>query len=364
MDSQLIAVISGVVHQAYPEPWETAWLSLPLSPRSPYTFCVMCADLPGIKDQRSVWPPAASNPKTWIHWEQPDREGFWIRPRKDNPILRDRLILVRARELLGARRRSTIDQDDVMDACSFAAQSLRFVWHNPAKGGASQPHSAHFQSAPLYWHNTVNTASRQYTVPCCLYQNDQIVWHETKTIAIQLIERGLESTQYPILGLAVSGLIESVASFVWSVIWDYDQAAACNLAIQPNDQSGRADRVRVFVFPRSRKIPNYSVTEQLLTDAEQILTQNNHDGRYGPWSFAGVEMGLLTQIEWGPIFETMQAQPSQWGNTLLRLVRQLTLDEQDHDWVDFVNIVAEHSATLQEQETGRVVSLRGNHWRG
>jgi hypothetical protein len=184
MDSQLIAVISGVVHQAYPEPWETAWLSLPLSPRSPYTFCVMCADLPGIKDQRSVWPPAASNPKTWIHWEQPDREGFWIRPRKDNPILRDRLILVRARELLGARRRSTIDQDDVMDACSFAAQSLRFVWHNPAKGGASQPHSAHFQSAPLYWHNTVNTASRQYTVPCCLYQNDQIVWHETKTIAI------------------------------------------------------------------------------------------------------------------------------------------------------------------------------------
>jgi hypothetical protein len=251
-----------------------------------------------------------------------------------------------------------------MDACSFAAQSLRFVWHNPAKGGASQPHSAHFQSAPLYWHNTVNTASRQYTVPCCLYQNDQIVWHETKTIAIQLIERGLESTQYPILGLAVSGLIESVASFVWSVIWDYDQAAACNLAIQPNDQSGRADRVRVFVFPRSRKIPNYSVTEQLLTDAEQILTQNNHDGRYGPWSFAGVEMGLLTQIEWGPIFETMQAQPSQWGNTLLRLVRQLTLDEQDHDWVDFVNIVAEHSATLQEQETGRVVSLRGNHWRG
>lgn len=359
MDPQLNNAINVVVNQAYPEPWETAWLSLPLSPRSPYAFRVICADLPAIKDHRSAWPPASSNPKTWIQWQRPDRTGFWIRPRKDNPILRDRLILVRTSELLGEGQRSAIDQDDVSDACSFAAESGRVVWHNPAKGGASQPHSAHFQSAPLYWHDS---ARSQYTLPCCLYQNGhtpcQDTKQDTKTLAIQLMERGLDATRYPILGLTVSGPIEPAALFVWSVIWDYDRATACNLAIQPNDLSGRSDSVRVFVFPRSREVPNFSVTAQLLTGAEQLLTYNNHGGRHGPWSFAGVEMGLLTQIEWGPLFETMQAQPKQWGNTLLRLLQQLTLAEQDHDWADFVNIVTKHCATLRK--AGWPVSLRGS----
>lgn len=71
-------------------------------------------------------------------------------------------------------------------------------------------------------------------------------------------------------------------------------------------------------------------------------------------------MSLLTQIEWGPLFETMQAKPRQWSNTLLRLLQQLTLAEQDHDWADFVNIVTKHCATLRE--AGWPVSLRGSQW--
>ena len=249
----------------------------------------MCSDAPALKEHRSVWPPVSSNPKTWIEWARPAGKSFWLRPRQYDPILRDRLILVRANELLRPAQRANIDRADVLDACAFVAESHRVVWHNPTKGGASQPHSAHFQSAPLYW---PDAAGCHYTFPCCHYQNNQPLWQAPKDIKVQLIKRGLEATRYPVLGLTVAGPLGSVAPFVWSVVWDYDRAAACNLIIQPDDQPGRADNVRVFVFPRARKRPNSSVTQQLLTAAEQILMRNNHDGQHGPWSFAGVEMGL------------------------------------------------------------------------
>ena len=53
-------------------------------------------------------------------------------------------------------------------------------------------------------------------------------------------------------------------------------------------------------------------------------------------------MGLLTQVEWGPLFEDMVSKPRLWGETLLRLLQELTLSKTEADWVDFVDIV-EHA---------------------
>ena len=101
----------------------------------------------------------------------------------------------------------------------------------------------------------------------------------------------------------------------------------------------------MFIFPRARRTANCRVTPALLRRDEQILLHNNRGGAFGEWSFAGVETGLLTQVEWGPLFECMRTRPAQWGAVLLRLLRSLTLQQADDDWLCFREIVEQHTGS-------------------
>ena len=78
---------------------------------------------------------------------------------------------------------------------------------------------------------------------------------------------------------------------------------------------------------------------ELLKEDEMILMKNNRGGVWAPWSFAGIEMGLLTQVEWGPVLKEIRSRPTQWSNTLMRLLQVLTLRTSDRDWLDFRDIV-------------------------
>ena len=71
---------------------------------------------------------------------------------------------------------------------------------------------------------------------------------------------------------------------------------------------------------------------------EKILMRNNRGGVWTEWPFAGIEMGLLTQVEWGDLFDDMRSKPKKWGGTLLRLLQELTLKERDKDWIEFVEV--------------------------
>lgn len=101
------------------------------------------------------------------------------------------------------------------------------------------------------------------------------------------------------------------------MISDYDAGQACNVVVELDHISHRGDIVRSFVCPRARRPPNYSVTADLLYDNEQILMNNNPGGVRSEWPFAGVEMGLLTQVD----------------------VEALTLGETDDDWKAFLDII-------------------------
>lgn len=339
MDNSLKEALRNILNLAYPEEWATAWLSLPLETeggRSPFNFQVICSDLPFIRQGKSSWPPASRDPKVWLRWEPSPGTGFWIRPRKYDPLLRDRLILLEPNEIVDVLREPTIRRQALLDACLFAALSGRIVWHNPPKGGARLPQSGHFQSMPVYWQDG---DTLRYTFPCCIYQAEDAPWTSAQDVHVRLLEGGVGRNQYPILGLVVWGSIRATVDRVWEVIWHYDEARACNLVIQPGDVSSYQDVIRVFVFPRSRDVPHYTVTERLLKDDEKILMRNNHSGKWAEWSFAGVEMGLLTQADWGEVFEDMQAKTEKWGKTLLRLLQKLTLNESERDWHDFRDIV-------------------------
>jgi hypothetical protein len=209
------------------------------------------------------------------------------------------------------------------------------VWHNPPKGGASYPASAHFQSMPVYWHAH---GVRRYTFPCCLHQPEATPWTAGAALTVRFLEWGMRRNQYPVLGVTVSGPIHAVAAYVWDAIWSYDRALACNVIVQPGHDASSAARLRVFIFPRRRSVPRFSVAANLLEAHEQMLMQNSRGGQWTAWSFAGVEMGLLTQVEWGVLFAEMRAHPEQWGRTLLRLLAELTLTEGEEDWTEFVHI--------------------------
>jgi hypothetical protein len=237
--------------------------------------------------------------------------------------------------MVGPKSKQTISRQGLLDACHFAAKSGRMVWHNPPKGGARLPESAHFQSMPVYWHDH---GVRRYTFPCCMHQPEAVPWTSVTELTVRFLERGVRRNQYPILGVTVSGPIRAAADYVWDVIWSYDKALACNLIMQPGNDSSSSASVRVFVFPRSRSVPRFSVTENLLQEHEKMLMQNSRGGQWTDWSFAGVEMGLLTQVEWGVLFEEMRANPEKWGRTLMRLLAELTLKEGDEDWRELVSI--------------------------
>lgn len=343
MDSSLKEALQNILNLAYPEEWTTAWLSLPLETAAgtmPFDFQVICSDLPSIRKDKSSWPPSSRDPKVWLRWEPSPGTGFWIRPRKYDPLLRDRFILLEPSEIIESLRKQTISRQVLLDACYFAAMSGRMVWHNPLKGGAGSPKSAHFQSMPVHWDEG---QTLRHTFPCCIYQTGTVPWTLTKEVQVGLLEQGIGRDRYPVLGLVVWGPIRATVDRVWEIIWHYDQAQACNLVIQPWNVSSYEDIIRVFVFPRSRNPPRYLVTEPLLRDNEKMLMKNNRGGVWANWPFAGVEMGLLTQVEWGDLFEDMRSKPTKWGRTLLRLLQELTLNESEQDWMDFVKIVERYA---------------------
>lgn len=338
MDTSLREALRNALDVAYPHRWSTARLSLPLGRTpgdSPFRFQVMCSDLASLRHTVPAWPPCSRDPKAWLRWEPSPSAGFWIRPRKDDPILRDRFILLGPLDVVESLAQGTITAQALIDACVFAIRSGRLVWHNPPKGGARSPESAHFQTIPLTWEDG---DTGRYTVPCCLYEADPIPWTSAGEVRSCVLERGFRRCEYPVLGLAVWGSIEGVADRVWHVIWRYDAAQACNLIIQPGGPSHDSEVVRVFVFPRARTAPRQTVTADLLKEDEMILMRNRRGGAWGDWSFAGVEMGLLTQVEWGTLFEEMRSRPVKWGGTLLRLLQGLTLKENDDDWLAFRSI--------------------------
>lgn len=336
MGKPLKGSINDILNFAYPNEWNTSWLSLPLEiseGKLPYNFHVICSDTPSNRNKH-WWPPSSKNPHIWLRWEPSPSTGFWIRPRKYDPLLRDRLILLESKEIIKSRRQSIISQQSLLDACNFATISGRMVWHNPPKGGASSTKAAHFQSFPLYWQEN---SQSHFTFPCCYYNAELDLWTSVNKVKVKILEKGMEINKYPVLGLVVWGPISGVVSYVWKVICDYDKALACNLVIQPSGDITTTHIIRVFVFPRRRKSMHF-VNEHLLEEDEKMLMNNNRGGKRGKWSFAGVEMSMLTQVEWGGLFEDMCSNPRKWGKTLLKLLKRLTLSEHDRDWIDFVNI--------------------------
>ena len=328
-DHALQEQIAQVVQSAYPEPWETAWLELPLPVRhcgQRLGFKVMCSDLPAVHNSAEYWPPASHTMDSWAHWEPSQGHGFQFRAKRRDPILRDRLILLERVEN-NERPKATITEKGVEDACLFVVQSARVVWHNPPKGGANSPGSAHFQSIPL---RSKMTASSDLTLPCCGLACKPPSGGNCDVRLISLEE-------YPVLGATVSGPWRRVAQIAWEVIRAYDEAQACNLIIHPLS-SHPEDHVRAFVFPRSRE-NHCRVTAGLLLEGEEILLHNTRGGVYSEWSFAGIEMGLLTQVEWGPIFRAMACEPEKWGASLHRILRILTLDPSGDDWADFKCVI-------------------------
>jgi hypothetical protein len=145
--------------------------------------------------------------------------------------------------------------------------------------------------------------------------------------------------RYPILGLAAWGPLPQVADFVWHLIFGYDAARACNLIIEPASASAAPGICRTFVFPRARDPANYSLTADRLRESEMLLMRNCPGGRWSAWPFAGVEMGLLTQVVWGPVYEAMQQEPDAWASTLERLAGELSLRTTDEDWHHFLATV-------------------------
>jgi len=329
--------IATIVDRAYPESWITAWLELPLElPRCKQRldFKVICSDLQRAGARPLSWPPKSRHPEAWARWEPAPETGFWIRPKARDPILRDRLILVPPIHGGAEGRHRAIGRQSLHDACLFAANSGRIVWHNPAKGGASSPDSPHFQSMPV---RSEMEASDDYTIPCCRYRHCS----EAAPQGFRL----LGPDDYPALGVLIWGLVSAAGDTTWRIVRDYDRAQACNLIIEPKDPTRHADRVRVFIFPRARRTANCRVTPALLRHGEEILLHNNRGGAFGEWSFAGVETGLLTQVEWGPLFERMRTRPVQWGAILLRLLRKLTLHQTDEDWLRFRQIIEQHAGS-------------------
>jgi hypothetical protein len=331
MDDALQEALQQILDMAYPEAWTAAWLLLPLD-GSGLPLQVVCSDLPRIRAGVSSWPPSSRDSKVWLRWEPRPGNGFWIRPRQYNPILRDRFILLGPNEVVESRRRESISYQGLLDACLFAAASGRVVWHNPPKGGARSPESAHFQSMPLFRNAG---PMQQYVFPCCAYESGP----EPGTSAQQATARLLGCTgrkpDYPVLGLVAWGPPGALTDLVWELIWRYDEARACNLVIQPVVDANLVEVVRIFVFPRARAVPRYKVVPELLQDDEQLLMTNREGGMWGDWSFAGAEMGLLTQVEWGGLFEAMGSEPEKWGRTLFRLLRNLTLRADEEDWSAF-----------------------------
>ncbi len=338
MDQSLVETLREVLDLAYPQPWHTDWLSLPGDESLP-GFNVMCCDTPtahGIAQD----PPSSRSPKVWVQWSPPSGRGFWVRPRKFAPVLRDRLILVESAELMDEERRAAITLPALTDALQFSADSGRIVWHNPQKGGSRSPLSAHFQSMPVH---RGEARSRAYTFPCCSMRIHESDWICASHSCWHIIKR----QEYPLLGLVVWGPTLQSAELVWSIINDYDAARACNLVVEPDHLSEGDDIVRVFVFPRARRSQKDRVTTDLLRDDEQMLMNNDHGGAWCEWPFAGPEMGLLTQVDWGPLFAEMRASPAKWGKTLIRLAQALSLGETDDDWKAFLDITHKHAERLE-----------------
>jgi hypothetical protein len=211
----------------------------------------------------------------------------------------------------------------------FATTTGRIVWHNPPKGGARYPQSAHFQSMPL-----LKDDGTDYCMPFCKISDPE--WSLSQELRSQLVFH----SEYPIHGLIVWGPLADVAATVWHVIDGYDAGLACNLIVQPPACANIIHTCRVFISPRAREPANYLVTKHVLRRSEVLLLRNCPGGRTSDWPFAGVEMGLVTQVVWAPLFETMKRNPRLWGLTLERLAMDLTLKSTDRDWAHFLNVSA------------------------
>lgn len=138
MAHSLCKSLQNMLGFAYPNEWRTAWLSLPIISSiksSHYRFQVICSDLPRSRTGTSIWPPVSRDPNVWLRWESTTGAGFWLRPRQFDPILRDRFNLLEPDAINGWTGRATISHQGLQDACQFAVQTGRLVWHNPPKGG-------------------------------------------------------------------------------------------------------------------------------------------------------------------------------------------------------------------------------------
>lgn len=322
------------------------WVDLPLSDTDKYPYSVICSD---VNQEPSCypWPPESRASRHWLAWEPRPSRGFLVRPRRYDPIVRERLVLLAPTGRTGCEAASLISPALLFDACYFAVCSAHVLWHNPPLGGASAPRVAHFQSMPA-----CRSSDGTSAIPCCRMPPCESVAQQTSDGARYWLfgPSNQEGVYYPVRGLGATGSVEQIAPFIWALIAAYGDARAANIVIQP--MLSTLPTVRIFVFPRARTSPRFRLTKDRLGPEEQLLLLNNRGGVWAEWNFAGIEMGLLTQAEWGPLIEAMNEAPHKWGNALVRICQDLSLSGDDLDWLDFVRAASEVAKSAQPAQMG------------
>ncbi len=303
----------------YPNDWLQTWLHLPI-PGYAFHFNIVESSYRRHPEISGI--PKSKAPEIFAKWEQ-NSDGFFVCTRDQDPLIRDRFVLVPFDEF-GNRVSPGLKESHIVNACLFSLETGRVVWHNPCNGGARSLTSCHFQSLPLMSHANGESF---YSIPCAGMQNN----HPEGTVQIEIFG----PDHYPINGVKITGDAQGVGRCVWMVVKSYCRDS-CNLVLSPQHESPHI--VCAHIFPRRRKRDCHVSLENLGLEDADLLT-NTPDGRPCPWPFAAIEMGLLSQVIWPPVFDSMRANPDRWGDLMCRVAQRLSLDRTESDWNAFYKIV-------------------------
>ena len=245
--------LSSLLNTTYPMGWQANWIRLPV-PGYPFRFNVVEA---GYRRTVGHRVPESESPNLCVKWRR-GSDGFLVRTRSRDPLIRDRFVMV---PLDARRSECALKESHIMNACWFALETGRAVWHNPRNGGARAPGSCHFQSLPLMsrFHG-----ESFLSIPCC---GHTLSSPGSSGLRVDVI--GPRS--YPINGVRISGTPEAVGRLVWRVASSYCKDS-CNLLVFPIP--GASDAVSSFVFPRRRGDSNCHVCAEMLTGYECEILSN------------------------------------------------------------------------------------------
>lgn len=304
-----------LLDSTYPRDWQQDWLRLPIPG---YAFHFHVVEAAYRRSPESGGIPTSEAPELFVKWEH-ESDGFFVCTREKDPLIRDRFVLVPFDEF-GHCVSPGLKENHIVNACLFALETGRVVWHNPRNGGARSLTSCHFQSLPRL---TQANAEVFYTIPCIGMGNN----HPGSSLQIEVFG----PDRYPINGIKITGAPKAVGQCVWMVVEGYCRDS-CNLVLSP--QSASSQVVCAHVFPRRRKRDCHVSLENLSLEDADVLT-NTPDGRPCPWPFAAIEMGLLSQVIWPPVFDSMRANPDRWGELMCKIAQRLSLNRSEEDWASF-----------------------------